>query len=468
MLKDNLCFKKGMILRMENKIAKQREFFFSQKTKNVEYRIEKLKKLKQVIKERENEICKALERDLGKSSVESYMAEIGMVLEDLSYAIRHTKKWSKREYHLSPIAQFPSSSYRIAEPYGITLIVSPWNYPFLLTIQPLVGAISAGNCAVVKPSEFSVYTSKIMKELIEEVFEPEYVSVYLGEKEVAEELLECKFDYIFYTGSTRVGKIVMESAAKNLTPVTLELGGKSPCIVDEKSNIRLAKRIIFGKMLNCGQTCVAPDYVFVQKNVKNDFIKYCKEYIEKFIGKDWITNKEYPKMISERQFDRMINLIEKDDIIYGGEHNRKSLKIQPTLLDNKSFKSKAMQEEIFGPILPIIEYSKIEETIKYINENNKPLALYLFTNNKKVEKRILKEVSFGGGCINDTIIHLASTKLGFGGVGYSGMGEYHGKYSFKTFSHYKSIINKSTLIDLPMRYHPYKKINDKLIRMFMK
>lgn len=454
---------------MEGKIDKQKEFFFSHKTKNVEYRIEKLKKLKQVIKKRENEICKALENDLGKSPVESYMAEIGMVLEDLSYAIKHTKKWSKKEHHLSPIAQFPSTSYRIAEPYGVVLIISPWNYPFLLTIQPLVGAISAGNCVVIKPSEYSKHTSKIMKELIEEVFEKEYVSVFLGEKEVAEELLKYKFDYIFYTGSTRVGKIVMENAAKNLTPVTLELGGKSPCIVDEKSNVKLvAKRIIFGKLLNCGQTCVAPDYVFVQKNAKEEFIKYCKEYIEKFIGKNWIDNKEYPKMINEKQFDRMIELIEKDDIIYGGENDRKSLKIQPTLLDNRSFESKAMQEEIFGPILPIIEYENINEVIKYINQNNKPLALYLFTNDKKVENKILKEVSFGGGCINDTIIHLASTKLGFGGVGYSGMGEYHGKYSFKTFSHYKSIINKSTLIDLPMRYHPYKKINDKLIRMFMK
>lgn len=454
---------------MEDKISKQRNFFLTQKTKNVEYRIEKLKKLKQVIKKREKDVCKALELDLGKSDIESYMAEIGMVLEDLSYAIKHTKKWSKKEHHLSPIAQFPSTSYRIAEPYGVALIISPWNYPFLLTIQPLVGAISAGNCAVVKPSEFSEHTSQVMKEIIEEVFEPEYVSVYLGEKEVAEELLDCKFDYIFYTGSTRVGKIVMESAAKNLTPVTLELGGKSPCIVDDNSNVKLAaKRIIFGKLLNCGQTCVAPDYVFVQKKVKSEFIKYCKEYIEKFIGKNWSTNSEYPKMVNERQFNRMIELIEKDDVVYGGQYDKKTLKIEPTLLDNKSFNSKAMQEEIFGPILPIIEYENLDEAIKYINENNKPLALYLFTNSKKVENRILKEVAFGGGCINDTIIHLASTKLGFGGVGYSGMGEYHGKFSFRTFSHYKSIVDKSTLIDLPMRYHPYKKINDKLIRMFMR
>lgn len=459
----------GTMEKIEDIINSQKEFFKTHKTKDVNYRIEKLKRLKAEIKNRENDICKALEKDLGKSSTESYMSEIGMVLEDLTYAIKHTKKWSKKEYHLSPLAQFPSSSYRIAEPYGIALIISPWNYPFLLTIQPLVGAIAAGNCAVVKPSEYSVHTSNIMKEIIEAVFEPKYVSVILGEKEVAEELLEKQFDYIFYTGSTRVGKIVMESAARNLTPVTLELGGKSPCIVDKNSNISLsAKRIIFGKLLNCGQTCVAPDYVFVHKDRKQEFIQECKQYIEKFIGSNWNTNPEYPKMINERQFYRMIDLITKEDVVYGGNYDNKTLKIQPTLLDNKSFNSKAMQEEIFGPILPVIEYENIEETIQYINDNHKPLALYLFTNSKKTENKILKEVAFGGGCINDTIIHLASSKLGFGGVGYSGMGEYHGKFSFQTFSHYKSIINKSTKVDLPMRYHPYKKVNDKLIRIFMR
>lgn len=454
---------------IEKLIKSQREFFGTHKTKNVNYRIEKLKMLKQKIKEKENDICNALEKDLGKSKTESYMTEIGMVLEDLSYIIRHTKKWSRKEYHLSPLAQFPSSSFRIAEPYGVTLIISPWNYPFLLTIQPLVGAIAAGNCAIVKPSEYSVYTSKVMKELLEEVFEPEYVSVVLGEKEVAEELLKNKFDYIFYTGSTRVGKIVMESAAKHLTPVTLELGGKSPCIIDENSNVKLAaKRVIFGKLLNCGQTCVAPDYVFVHENIKAEFVECCKEYIEKFLGENGLTNPEYPKMINERQFGRIVELIDEKSVLYGGKYDKKTLKIQPTLLDNKSFDTKVMEEEIFGPILPIIEYKNMDEVVKYINENEKPLALYLFTNSKKLENRILKEVAFGGGCINDTIIHLASSKLGFGGVGYSGIGEYHGKYSFKTFSHYKSIVNKSTLLDLPMRYHPYKKVNEMLVRVFMR
>lgn len=454
---------------IENIIINQRKFFDTQKTKDVNYRVSKLKKLKEKIKEHEEELCEALKKDLGKDSIESYMTEIGMVLEDLSYAIKHVKKWSKKEFKLSPIAQFPSSSFRIAEPYGLALILSPWNYPFLLTIQPLVGAISAGNCVVVKPSEYSVYTSDIMKKIIEEVFEPEYVTTVLGDKDIATKLLAQKFDYIFYTGSTRVGKIVMEAASKNLTPVTLELGGKSPVIVDKNSNVDLAaKRVAFGKLLNCGQTCVAPDYVFVEKQVKERFVESCKKYIIKFLGENSLENQEYPKMINKRQFDRMVELIDKDAVIFGGNYNERFLKIEPTLLDNKDMNSKAMQEEIFGPILPIIEYEDIEEVIKYINENHKPLALYLFTNDKKLENRVLKEVAFGGGCINDTIIHLATTKMGFGGVGYSGIGEYHGKYSFKTFSHYKSIVKKANWLDLPMRYHPYKKVNDKLIRMFMK
>lgn len=454
---------------IENIVEKQRKFYNTQKTKDVKYRIQKLKKLKTKIKEHEDKICEALKKDLGKDSIESYMAEIGMVLEDLSYAIKHIRRWSKKEFKMSPIAQFPSLSFRVAEPYGVTLVMSPWNYPFLLTIQPLVGAVAAGNCVVVKPSEYSVYTSDVMKKIIEEVFEPEYVTTILGDKDVATKVLEQNFDYIFYTGSTRVGKIVMEAASKNLTPVTLELGGKSPVIVDKSSNVDLAaKRVAFGKLLNCGQTCVAPDYVFVHKDVKEKFVESSKKYIVKFLGEKPLENDEYPKMIDKRQFDRMIELIDKDAILLGGDFDENTLKIAPTLLDNKDMDSKAMQEEIFGPILPVIEYEDINRVIEYINSNNKPLALYLFTNDRKLENRILKEVAFGGGCINDTIIHLATTKMGFGGVGYSGIGEYHGKYSFKTFSHYKSIVRKANWLDLPMRYHPYKKINDKLIRMFMK
>lgn len=456
-------------MEIESLLKKQREFYNTRITDDVNYRIKKLKKLKETIKEKEENIYEALKKDLGKSETEAYMSEIGMVLEDLSYIIRNTKKWAKKKYVSTPLAQFPATSFTKASSYGVVLIMSPWNYPFLLTMQPLVGAISAGNCAIVKPSEYSPNTSNVMKEIIEEVFEKEYVSVILGEKEVAEELLRQNTDYIFFTGSTRVGKIVMEEAAKNLTPVTLELGGKSPCIVDKNSDYKLAaKRIIFGKLLNCGQTCVAPDYVFVHKDIKNEFIEYMKEYIKKFLGEKPLENEEYPKMINERQFDRMVDIIEKDDVVFGGKYDKKILKIEPTILDNKNMNSKAMREEIFGPILPVITYKDIKEVINYINSNPKPLALYLFTKDKKIEKLILDQVSFGGGCINDTIIHLATTQMGFGGVGYSGMGAYHGKFSFDTFSHYKSIVKKSNLIDLPMRYHPYTKLNDKLIKMFMK
>lgn len=450
-------------------IENQRKYYKTHKTKDVNFRIQKLKELKAEIKNREQDICEALQKDLGKHHVESYMVEIGMVLDDLGYIIKHVKKWAKKEYHFTPLAQFPSISYQIPESYGVTLVISPWNYPFLLTMQPLVGAISAGNCVVVKPSEFSPNVSNVIKDIINNVFEDGHVTTILGDKDVCTEVLENKFDYIFYTGSTNVGKIVMQYAAKNLTPVTLELGGKSPCIVEKDSSLELAaKRIIFGKLLNCGQTCVAPDYILVQKDVKNKFIDYCKKYIEKFLGGNWKDNQEYPRMVNEKHFNRILGLISKDELIYGGESDEKIMKIQPTLLDVKNMNSRVMQEEIFGPILPIIEYENLDEAINYINSKEKPLALYLFTNNKSIQKIVLKEVPFGGGCINDTIIHLACSKLGFGGVGNSGIGEYHGKYSFKTFSHYKSILKKSVLFDLPMRYHPYKKINDKLIRMFMK
>lgn len=450
-------------------IENQRKYYKTHKTKDVNFRIQKLKELKAEIKNREQDICEALQKDLGKHPVESYMVEIGMVLDDLGYIIKHVKKWTKKEYHFTPLAQFPSISYQIPESYGVTLVISPWNYPFLLTMQPLVGAISAGNCVVVKPSEFSPNVSNVIKDIINNVFEDGHVTTILGDKDVCTEVLENKFDYIFYTGSTNVGKIVMQYAAKNLTPVTLELGGKSPCIVEKDSSLELAaKRIIFGKLLNCGQTCVAPDYILVQKDVKNKFIDYCKKYIEKFLGDNWKDNQEYPRMVNEKHFNRILGLISEDELIYGGEADEKIMKIQPTLLDVKNMNSRVMQEEIFGPILPIIEYENIDEAINYINSKEKPLALYLFTNNKSIQKIVLKEVPFGGGCINDTIIHLACSKLGFGGVGNSGIGEYHGKYSFKTFSHYKSILKKSVLFDLPMRYHPYKKINDKLIRMFMK
>ena len=450
-------------------INKQKKFYSSNISKDLKFRIQNLKLLRSIIIKYEKEIQEALRLDLGKSETEAYMTEIGMVLDEIKYNIKHLAKWAKKKYVSTPLSQFPARSYRIPEPRGLVLIISPWNYPFLLSIQPLIGAIAAGNCVIIKPSEYSVNTSKLLKKILTEIYSEAYVTVVLGEKEVAQELLKEKFDYIFYTGSTKIGKIVMEAAAKNLTPVTLELGGKSPCIVDEKCNVELAaKRIAYGKILNSGQTCVAPDYVFVHQNVKEQFLNCLIKYLNNFLGENALNNSDYPKIINEMQFNRIISLIDKEHVIYGGGYNRNILKIEPTILTIKDMTSKVMQEEIFGPILPIIGYNNLDYIINYININPKPLALYLFTNNKKIEKRILKEVSYGGGCINDTIIHLANKRLGFGGVGNSGIGEYHGKFSFDTFSHYKSIIKKSNYIDLPVRYHPYSKMKEKLIRIFMK
>ena len=449
-------------------LKKQREFFNTGKTKNVKYRLEHLKKLKKSILENEEEIKKALKLDLNKSESESYMTEIGMTLSELSYDIRHVKSWCKNKRVGTPLAHFPSRSFISKEPYGITLILSPWNYPFMLLIEPLIGAICAGNCAVLKPSEFAPNTANVIEKIIKECFEEDYVTVIQGDKDVSQGLIEKKFDYIFYTGGTKVGKIVMQEASKNLVPVTLELGGKSPCIIDSKYNIHLAaKRLLFGKLLNAGQTCIAPDYVLVNENVKEELIEELKKVLKEFLGENPIKNEDYPKIVNERHFERLSNLIEGEKILVGGKTDKKLLKIEPTILDNPKIDSKVMSEELFGPILPIITYKTIEDAIAYVKKFEKPLALYMFTNDKKIQNKIMNELSFGGGCINDTIIHIANSNMGFGGVGYSGIGNYHGKRSFDTFSHERSITKKYGL-DLPMRYMPYNDFKDKLIRMFLK
>lgn len=454
-------------MNIENIVKKQKKFLEKLKTKDVEYRIEKLKKLRQVIKESEEEIAKALHKDLNKDKVESYMVETGMVLDELSYMIKNTKKWIKPRRVKTPLSQFLASSYIVQEPYGIVVIMSPWNYPFLLTMQLLMGALAAGNTCIVKPSRHSINTSKVIKKIIEKIYNEEYVSVVWGE-DVSEEILKQDVDYICYTGSARIGKQVMKAAAEKLIPVTLELGGKSPCIVEKTADIKLAaKRIAFGRILNSGQTCIAPDYILVQSDIKDEFVKELQKNIIKMVGENPLENTEYPKMIGERQFKKVTDMIVKKDVIYGGKSDVKTLKIEPTIL-KCTYNSKAMEEEIFGPLFPIIEFKEVTDIIKYINSNPKPLALYLFTNNKKIQKMILRDVPFGGGCINDTIMHIASHHMPFGGIGNSGMGSYHGKYSFDTFSHYKSIIKKSNLIDMPMRYHPYKEENYKLIKFFLK
>lgn len=450
-------------------VRKQKEFFKTGRTKDVDFRINALGKLEQVIKKYEVKIEEALKKDLNKSEFESYMAEVGLTLSDLTFIKKRVKKWSKDERVLTPLSQFHSKSFITKEPYGVTLIISPWNYPFLLCIEPLVGAIAAGNCAILKVSRDSKYTSKVISEMISETFPEEYITVVNGNREVVNKLLEEKLDYIFFTGGVAVGKIVMEKAAKNLIPVTLELGGKSPCIVEKSADLKVAaKRVVFGKYLNSGQTCVAPDYLLLQSDVKEEFIKYLKETIALFYTNEPLQNDSYTNIINEKHFNRLVNLIKGEKIVHGGDIDRENLKIEPTILDKITLDSPIMKEEIFGPILPIITFDDIEEAENIILQGEKPLALYLFTKNKKIENRILKNISFGGGCINDTIIQLATSRMPFGGVGNSGMGSYHGKQSFDTFTHRRSIVKKYNWIDLPIRYLPYDDFKMKLLKLFLK
>lgn len=447
----------------------QRSFFATNETKDVRFRTDALKRLRLAILRNEDKINEALKKDLGKSRFESYMCETGMVLEEIRYTIKNVRRWSRDKRVSSPLSQFPSKSYIISEPYGSVLVIAPWNYPFMLALQPLVSAIAAGNCAVVKPSEYSPHTSKVISELICELFDPSYVAVVEGGADISEALLCERFDYIFYTGGVSVGRIVMQKAAENLTPVTLELGGKSPCIVDETADIELAaKRIVFGKLLNAGQTCVAPDYLIVQSGIREKLLLAIRKYITGFLGSSPLENKDYPRIITKRHFDRIIDMIKDESICIGGGYNADTLKIEPTIIDRASLDSPAMSEEIFGPVLPIVYFDRIEEAIDIVQRGEKPLALYLFTCDRSNERRVLESISFGGGCVNDTVIHLASNLLPFGGVGTSGIGAYHGKYGFDTFTHKKSIVKKSNLIDLPIRYHAYSDKKLRLVRAFLR
>lgn len=450
-------------------VEQQRIFFNTSKTKDIQFRSQALKTLKNSILFHEQDIKDALYKDLHKADMESYFSEIGMVLSELSFTLNRIQKWSKKHRVLTPLAQFYGSSYSIYEPYGITLLMSPWNYPFMLSIAPLIGAMAAGNCIILKPSAYAPNTANIMNTIIQECFEPSYICVVEGGRKENTQLLEQRFDYIFFTGGVQVGKLVMEKAAQHLTPITLELGGKSPCIVDKSANLKIAaKRIAFGKYLNAGQTCVAPDYLCIHEQVKEEFVQYFKQALYEFFQENPLNNPELPKIINNKHFHRLCNLMKDETVVIGGKTNEEMLQIEPTLLDNVYFDAPIMQEEIFGPILPMISYQKIEEVITYVTSHEKPLALYLFTNDKHIEKQILKECSFGGGCINDTIIHLATSRLGFGGVGGSGMGSYHGKKSFTTFSHEKGIVKKANWIDLPFRYHPYTKTKERMIKFFMR
>jgi len=453
----------------ENLIQLQRDYFKTGETLNVEFRIQQLKKLQKAILSHENEISEALYQDLGKSSYEAYMCEIGLVLSEISYMIKHTKKFAKDRTVKTPLAQFASHSYERKTPYGNVLIMSPWNYPFLLTMDPLVDAIAAGNTAVVKPSAYSPCTSEVMKKILEECFEVSYVACVTGGRKENAALLETKFDFIFFTGSQNVGKVVLKHAADYLTPVVLELGGKSPCIVDESAKIALtAKRIVFGKFVNCGQTCVAPDYILCHQSMKEKLVNALKGEIIKQYTANPLNNANYGKIVNEKHFERLIGLIDEDKVVIGGKWDEDTLKIAPTILKDVTWQDAVMQEEIFGPILPILTYESLDEVVDLLYPKEKPLALYIFSENKANIEKITSTIRYGGGCINDCIIHLATSEMGFGGVGESGMGSSHGKIGFDTFSHTKSIVDKKTWMDLPMRYQPYQELYRQLLRMFLK
>ena len=450
-------------------VGRQRKYFQTGATLPVSVRITALRGLYTAIVKYENEIHDALKKDLGKSGFESYMCETGLVLEEISYMLKHIRRFAGEKRVRTPLAQFHSRSFKKPSPYGVTLIMSPWNYPFMLTLSPLVDALAAGNTAVVKPSAYSPNTSEILRKILSQCFDPQYVAVVTGGRAENTCLLREHFDYIFFTGSQTVGKEVMRNAAEYLTPVTLELGGKSPCIVDQTADIRLAaRRIVFGKYLNCGQTCVAPDYIYCHRSVKDSLVKEIQRQIQLQYGEEPLHNPDYGKIINEKHFDRILGLIEEKKIVHGGNSDRDTLRIEPTVLDNVTFADPVMQEEIFGPLMPVLVFDNLDEAITRINAMPHPLALYFFTSDKAAAKDVTSRCGFGGGCINDTIIHLATTKMGFGGFGESGMGAYHGKTGFDTFSHYKSIVDKKTWIDLPMRYQPYRKMHEKMVRFFLK
>ena len=450
-------------------VEMQRKCFLAGKTLNIDVRMEALKKLRACIEKYEKEIAVALKKDLGKSSMESYMCETGMVLSELSHMLRHVRTYAKEKTVPTPLAQFHSRSYQKPSPYGVILVMSPWNYPFLLTMDPLVDAIAAGNTVVLKPSAYSPNTTEIVKKIIEECFAPEYVAVVTGGRAENACLLNEHFDYIFFTGSQAVGKEVMRHAAERLTPVTLELGGKSPCVVEKSADVKLAaKRIVFGKYLNCGQTCVAPDYVYCDPAIKDELVAEIQKQIRKQYGKEPLKNKNYGKIINEKHFKRVQRLLNPAKVVCGGRVNEATLQIEPTVMDHVTFEDAVMQEEIFGPVLPVLTYDSFDGAIEKINSMAHPLALYVFTSDKGATEKITSRCGFGGGCINDVIIHLATSEMGFGGFGESGMGSYHGKHGFDTFTHYKSIVDKKTWMDLPLRYQPYKKIYDKLVRVFLK
>lgn len=457
-------------------LSRQREYFATGATLSREFRAEQLGKLKASLQRHEAELNDALQQDLGKSRMESYMCEIGLTLSELTWMQKHLRGLMREKRVPTPLSQFAARSFRSPSPYGTVLIMSPWNYPVLLTLDPLIDAIAAGNTAVVKPSAYAPATAAVLKNILEECFPTEYVAVITGGRAENQALLQQRFDMIFFTGGKTVGREVLRSAAEYLTPVTLELGGKSPCIVDATARIPLAaRRIVFGKYLNCGQTCVAPDYVLCDARIRDQLVEAIRAEIARQFGENPLLNPDYGKIINEKHFHRLLGFMDAEKIICGGQYDEKTLRIAPTVMTEVDWSDAVMGEEIFGPILPVLTYDAekgtgdfVDWAIHCVEEHPHPLALYFFSENKKAQKRILDHCHFGGGCINDTIIHLATSAMPFGGVGESGMGGYHGRTGFETFSHYRSIVDKKTWMDLPIRYQKYDEKKERMLRRFLR
>ncbi|MGN0778728.1 MAG: aldehyde dehydrogenase [Aristaeellaceae bacterium] len=455
---------------IQSLLDRQRTFYRSGATLSVSFRTAQLRKLYRAVKAHEDEIAQALQRDLGKSAYESFMCESGLVLSEISYMLRHIRRFTRRRCVYTPLAQFPSHSYTQPTPYGNTLIMSPWNYPFLLTLDPLADAIAAGNTVILKPSAYAPATSAVVEKLIAACFPAEYVAVVTGGRAENAALLAQKFDMVFFTGSQAVGKEVLRRCAEHLTPAVLELGGKSPCIVDETADIPLAaKRIVFGKYLNCGQTCVAPDYILCHSSVKERFVAEVIRQVKAQYGEHPLDNPDYGRIISEKHFRRLMGLMDPAKVVLGGQADEHACRIAPTVMTDVTRADAVMGEEIFGPILPILTYDHLDEVIADLKTRDKPLALYLFSSDRAHIRRVTEELPYGGGCINDVVIHLATSGMAFGGVGESGMGGYHGRAGFEAFSHTKSIVDKKTWLDLPMRYQPYRsKFYELLLHLFLR
>ncbi|WP_435923592.1 aldehyde dehydrogenase [Paenibacillus sp. DYY-L-2] len=454
---------------IQSLIEKQKQMVSSGGTRSLSFRMKQLQTLRTAVKKHEKDIMEALRQDLRKSEYEAYTTEIGYLYDSIRHTTKNLKRWMKPKTVRTPVVHFGSKSVIYPEPYGSALIIGPFNYPFMLVMDPLAGAIAAGNCAVVKPSEFTPHVSAVIAKLIREHFDEDYIRVVEGGKDTTSELIHAPFDRIFFTGSTQVGKIVMKAAAEHLVPVILELGGKSPCIVHQDADLDLAaKRIAWGKFVNTGQTCVAPDYVLAHKEIKSTLVSKLKEQIAAFFGTDPKQSPDFGRIVNERHWERLTGLVDPSKVVAGGEKDRGDLYLAPTLMDRVDWADKVMEEEIFGPILPVLEYDDLDQAVSKLNSRPKPLALYLFTSDKGVERKVMESVSFGGGCVNDTLLHLVTPYLPFGGVGQSGMGSYHGKYSFEAFSHMKGVLKKSTRVKIDFIFPPYTQKKLSLIKRVMK